>query len=104
MGVVTDDRCRDLVARARAIREAAGVSLAAMAAEVGCAKSVVSVWERSPGIDIGRRAANRDRARKWLAILTVLDMTAPPGDGATGRRGSCGPGYLPWPSSSSSSS
>ena len=74
-----DDRARDLVARARAIREAAGISIGKMAAEVGCDKATISLWERRPGIEIGRLPAHRDQARRWLAILAVLDVTS--GDG-----------------------
>jgi DNA-binding transcriptional regulator YiaG len=65
------------VARARALREAAGVSLGQMAAECGTTKSTISVWERRPGIEIGRQAAHRATARKWLAILHLLDTAGP---------------------------
>jgi transcriptional regulator with XRE-family HTH domain len=81
VGVVADDRARDLVARSRQLREAAGISLAKMAGEVGCSKPTISVWERNPGIEIGRLPGSRDRARKWLAILAVLDATGKPGPG-----------------------
>ena len=75
-----------------------------MAAEVGTDKSTISAWERRPGIEIGAGSRSRDKARRWLAILAVLDATAAAGRGVTGRRGVCGgSGYLPFFLSSSSS-
>ena len=52
-----------------------------MTLEVGTDKSTISAWERRPGMEIGRQSRSRDKARRWLAILAVLDATAPPGAG-----------------------
>ncbi len=76
MGVVADDRTRDLVARARAIREAAGISLAKMAAECGASKPTLSRWERDPPAGLGRLPRDRPKVRRWLAVLHLLDVTS----------------------------
>jgi transcriptional regulator with XRE-family HTH domain len=79
-GVADSDQARDLMARARELREGAGISLAKMAAEVGCSKPALSIWERRPPADLGRLPRVRPVARRWLAILAVLDATS--GEGA----------------------
>ena len=77
MGVVAagDQAARDLMARARQLRRDAGVPIGAMAERCGVAKSTMSLWERDPPADLGRLPGDRDQARRWLAILAVLDTT-----------------------------
>jgi transcriptional regulator with XRE-family HTH domain len=64
----------DLLARARELRETAGVSQRQMAAHVGIAQSVLASWETgriaAPG------AARPAAARRWLAALQFVDATA----------------------------
>lgn len=90
MGVADSEQARDLVKRSRAIRQAAGISIGKMAAEAGCSVPTLSIWERNPPAELGRLPRVRPAARRWLAILAVLDATAPPGGG--GRPGGAGLG------------
>jgi transcriptional regulator with XRE-family HTH domain len=76
---VADDtgRARELIARARAIRQAAGITLPAMAAECDVTKSTMSRWERDMPPDPARPAwqGAAVNAQHWVAILAVLDAT-----------------------------
>lgn len=76
MGVADSEQARDLIKRARAIREAAGIPIGTMAGEVGCDKSTLSVWERDPPAELGRLPKTRPMARRWLAVLHLLDVTS----------------------------
>jgi hypothetical protein len=86
VGVVTDDRAADLVVRARRIRLAAGIGLTQMAREIGVHKVTLWTWETDPPPDLGRLPRVRPMARKWLAILAVLDTAD---DGRPGRLFRC---------------
>ena len=72
---VTQEAC-DLIARARQLRQDAGVPIGEMADRCGVNKSTMSVWERDPPADLGRFPKDRDKSRRWLAILAVLDATS----------------------------
>ncbi len=61
-----DPPAADRVTRSREIRQAAGVGLRAMAAEAGLSKGYLSQLERG----LARPGAS---ARRWLALLAVLD-------------------------------
>jgi len=65
---------RDLMARARALREAAGVSQRQLAAHAGVAQSVLASWEAGRVLAPG--AARPQAARRWLAVLRLLDATS----------------------------
>ena len=91
MGVVADDdeRAHDLIARSRELRQAAGIGIGKMAAEVGTDKSTISRGNAARGSRSGASAEpgqgaplagdpgrpGRDRAARR---------------GVTGRRGVCG--------------
>ena len=64
-----------LTGRARQLREAAGVSQARLARHVGVAQSVLAAWEDGRITCPGLRLP--EAARRWLAVLRLLD--APPG-------------------------
>ena len=64
---------RELRARARALREAAGVSQRQMAAHAGVAQSVLASWEAGRVLVPG--AARPEAARRWMAVLRLLDAT-----------------------------
>ena len=89
------------MARARQLREAAGVSQRQMAAHVGVAPSVLASWEAGrivvPGL------AKPEAARRWLAALRFLDATSDDSGGGgylrygpiTRRCAGCWPAGLP---------
>jgi transcriptional regulator with XRE-family HTH domain len=71
-----DDGHADLMRRGRQLRQDAGLSLDLVAGQCNVTASAVSRWEiRGPG----PVAAGGDQVRRWVAILAVLDATAPPG-------------------------
>jgi hypothetical protein len=82
-----DGQARDLMARGRQLRRDAGVSMGLMAAQCGVTVPTISKWEtRGPG----RVSARDGQARRWVAILAVLDQTDPglPRSGQAGGHGS----------------
>jgi transcriptional regulator with XRE-family HTH domain len=58
----------DLAARTRSIRQAAGISLPALAREANLSKSHVSLLEQG-------KSQPGPRSRRWLAIIALLDAT-----------------------------
>lgn len=64
-----------LLARSREPREQAGVSQRRMAAHVGVAPSVLAAWE--DGLIIPPGLTRPEAARPWIAVLRLLDATAP---------------------------
>jgi hypothetical protein len=72
---VTQEEC-DLIARARQLRQDAGVPIGEMADRCGVTKSTMSVWERDPPAGLGRLPRDRDKARRWVAVLAVLAATS----------------------------
>ena len=82
-----------LTGRARQLREAAGVSQARLARHVGVAQSVLAAWEDGRITCPGLRRP--EAARRWLAVLRLLDATS--GGGGRNPRGKCrqpGPGRI----------
>jgi hypothetical protein len=67
------DRGRDLLARARQIRQEAGVSFDRMAATLGIGKATLSVWERTPPRRLGQDRRTWGTPEYWVACLDVLD-------------------------------
>ena len=67
------DRGRDLLARARPIRQAAGVGFDRMARQLGISKACLSRWETDPPRRIGADRRTGGVPEQFVAILDVLD-------------------------------
>ena len=63
-----------LLARSREPREQADVSQRRVAAHVGVAPSVIAAWE--DGLIIPPGLTRPKAARRWIAVLRLLDATA----------------------------